>query len=85
MKFLPRFTNITLIEMPVKIEEPQVILRSVSQKITIFRKDAGTNANWPNYQHANLQIAFKKTKTQWVIDITGARYGIRRALWTWRH
>ncbi|KAF5847890.1 hypothetical protein GGP41_009126, partial [Bipolaris sorokiniana] len=44
-------------EMPVKIEEPQVILRSVSQKITIFRKDAGTNANWPNYQHANLQIA----------------------------
>lgn len=72
-------------EMPVKIEEPQVILRSVSQKITIFRKDAGTNANWPNYQHANLQIAFKKTKTQWVIDITGARYGIRRALWTWRH
>ncbi|EUC38463.1 hypothetical protein COCCADRAFT_32403 [Bipolaris zeicola 26-R-13] len=62
----------------------EVFLRLISQKVTISREGAGTNANWPNYRHAILRIRSEKTKTQWIIDITGAQYGIRRALWKWR-
>ncbi|EUC48932.1 hypothetical protein COCMIDRAFT_2197 [Bipolaris oryzae ATCC 44560] len=72
--------------MPIEIQELQVFLRSVSQKVTIFSEvntGHGT-ANWPNNLHEILRIKSKKTNTQWVIDITGAQYGIRKALWDWR-
>ncbi|RMZ67173.1 Zinc finger MYND-type [Pyrenophora seminiperda CCB06] len=69
--------------LDVDIKEVRINHGRVPRRITYNNPYGGHDANWPNYSHEILRITSPKSKTQWVIDISGAQYGITKAFWTW--
>jgi hypothetical protein len=67
----------------IKIQEVRISLGRIPRKITVRKFDGAGDDNWPNYYHDVIRITSSKTKKQWVIDISGAQYGICRAFWSW--
>ena len=74
----PNFTDLN-----VKTEEVSVSLGTVPRKITVHYDRGGGDNNWPNYYHDVIRITSSKTKKEWIIDISGAQYGICQAFSDW--
>ncbi|KAI4687394.1 hypothetical protein J4E81_008244 [Alternaria sp. BMP 2799] len=69
--------------MDVKFDEVSLILGRVLRRI-MFPIPSGRHVdNWPSHLHDVLRITATKSKKQWIIDLSGAQYGICRTLWTW--
>ena len=68
----------------LEIEEVRLNLGSIPRKMVIYYPCGERDQNWPRYFHEVIRITSITTKKQWIIDITGAQYGINRALWTWQ-
>ena len=73
-----------MLDIRLEIEEVRLNLGSIPRKMVIYYPCGERDQNWPRYFHEVIRITSITTKKQWIIDITGAQYGINRALWTWQ-
>lgn len=69
--------------MDVEVEEVRLTLGWIPRKITYYSPNGGSDDNWPKYSHEVFRVTSLKSKKQWVIDISGAQYGITKAFWEW--
>ncbi|CAA9963941.1 zf-MYND domain containing protein [Pyrenophora teres f. maculata] len=69
--------------LDIHVEEVCLGLGRIPRKISYNSPHGGSDHNWPNYFHEALRITSSRSKKQWVIDISGAQYGITRVFWTW--
>jgi hypothetical protein len=74
--------------LDVKIEEIRVVLKPHVHKVITRIVNDGDRHGYPGYQpehkHEIFHVISTKTKKVWVIDISGAQFGIHRAMWTWK-
>ena len=75
--------NSTYIGMDVKFDEISIVLGRVLRRVSVPIPSGGYLDNWPSHLHDVLRITATKSKKQWIIDLSGAQYGICRTLWTW--
>ncbi|CAN9376582.1 unnamed protein product [Alternaria alternata] len=68
----------------VKIEEVSVDLKPPPHKVILHYTNGEGDSNYPRYHHEIIRVTSTKTKKAWVMDISGAQYGIYRALWSWQ-
>jgi hypothetical protein len=78
-----KFANSIPIGLNIKVEEVSVSLGTIPRKITVHSPFGGGDDNWPQYHHDVIRVTSIKTKKRWVIDISGAQYGIYQAFWSW--
>jgi len=76
-------SNSIYIGMDVKFDEISIVLGRVLRRIMFPKPEGGYLDNWPSHLHDVLRITATKSKKQWIIDLSGAQYGICRTLWTW--
>jgi len=76
-------TNFANEGLDVKVEEISLTLGRIPRKITYHTPFGGSDDNWPKYAHEILRVTSSKSKKQWVIDISGAQYGITETFWDW--
>ena len=76
-------TNFGIKGLGVKVEEISLTLGRIPRKITYHTPFGGSDDNWPKYAHEILRVTSCKSKKQWVIDISGAQYGITKVFWSW--
>ncbi|KAH6868789.1 hypothetical protein BKA58DRAFT_201121 [Alternaria rosae] len=70
-------TLVGLLEgLNIKVEEVAVSLGAVSRKITFHDPFGNSDSNWPKFYHDVVRITANKTKMQWIMDLSGAQYGI---------
>jgi len=75
--------NSIYIGMDVKFDEISIVLGRVLRRIMFPIPSGGHLDNWPSHLHDVLRITATKSKKQWIIDLSGAQYGIPQTLWTW--
>ncbi|KAB2104606.1 hypothetical protein AG0111_0g7123 [Alternaria gaisen] len=68
----------------VKIEEVSVNLKPPPHKVILTYDDGKGDSNYPGYRHEIIRVTSTKTNKAWVMDISGAQYGIYQALWSWQ-
>ncbi|KAL1795471.1 hypothetical protein ACET3X_005695 [Alternaria dauci] len=71
-------------DLDVDIEEVSMDLNSPPHKIIFHYINGESDQNDSAYPHQTIRVTSTKTKKAWIIDISGARYGICQALWTWK-
>ena len=76
-------TNFGIKELDVKVEEISLNLGRIPRKTTYHTPFGGSDDNWPKYSHEVLRVNSSKSKKQWVIDISGAQYGLTETFWVW--
>ncbi|CAN9433516.1 unnamed protein product [Alternaria alternata] len=70
--------------LDVKIEEVSVDLKLPPHKVILHYDNGQGDCNYPRYHHEIIRVTSTKTKKAWVIEISGAQYGIHQALWSWQ-
>ncbi|KAI4649688.1 hypothetical protein J4E93_004008 [Alternaria ventricosa] len=78
-------TIVGLLEgLNIKVEEVLVTLGTVPRKIIFHDKLGKTdNLTWPFCDHKIIRVTATKTKKQWIMDLTGAQFGIYQTFWSW--
>ncbi|KAI8935633.1 hypothetical protein NX059_007161 [Plenodomus lindquistii] len=69
--------------LKVRMDEVNVKLVNIPRKTVIAHPTGFTHSNWPGHSHDILRITSKITGTQWIMDLSGAQYGISAAFWSW--
>ncbi|KAG9195746.1 hypothetical protein G6011_00867 [Alternaria panax] len=66
----------------VKVEEVSVSLGTILRKVTVHGPSGNVvEDNWPKFLHDIIRITVIKAKKQWIVDVSGAQYGIYQAFW----
>lgn len=66
--------------MDVKVEECKATLGKITQKV-VFRTSGEQPVDCSAFAHEILRITVPGKR--WIIDITGAQFGIHKTLWAW--
>jgi hypothetical protein len=70
--------------LKIDIEELGVLFKTVPRKTTAVHYTRGEpHSNWPDCKHVMLRVKSRKSDKQWVLDVTGAQYGIVEVLHDW--
>jgi hypothetical protein len=65
------------------VEEVQVRLKNVPRKTTVIYSNGVQQSNYPGNHHFLLRVTSTESDKVWIIDITGAQYGLVKHLWRW--
>ncbi|CAO2649190.1 Nn.00g101390.m01.CDS01 [Neocucurbitaria sp. VM-36] len=76
-------TLLLLLGLHVKVEEVGVALKTVVRKTTAIWPNGRRFSNWPGYPHHVLRMTSSQTGRQWLVDFSGAQFGIYQAMWKW--
>jgi hypothetical protein len=70
-------------KLNVEVQEVKLLLKAVTRKVGVRYDDGEQDDNWPDCTHFVLRCNSLDDKKQWVLDFTGAQYGIMKACWNW--
>ncbi len=65
------------------MSEVQVAMKNIPRKSTavLYPPGGHVQSNWPSFSHQLLQLKQTYSNKKWYVDISGAQYGLHRALW----
>ncbi|EUC48931.1 hypothetical protein COCMIDRAFT_85881 [Bipolaris oryzae ATCC 44560] len=80
MVYIKEMISASFEGMGVKVEECKVVIGKITRKV-IFQRIAKEFQDCSMYAHGIIRITVPGKR--WIIDITGAQFGVRKTLWTW--